>query len=199
MSELLSTPQKGYKENYVRKISLVTKMSLYKETLLEILKKPKHLRPPPLRYTENDISKETLEKWAADNGKTRKQIHRRKYHIKKHMRIVAAKEAAAAEEAKAKAAEGARGGADGSGHGENPRPKGPRPAVGGDKRPAKKRPAQKEEQDPNGRDVVRKLSSDPEFPWNHPEYVNMMIEEYGGGCGVMNLIEEGVLPSALLQ
>ncbi|MCP4119125.1 MAG: hypothetical protein GY737_27720, partial [Desulfobacteraceae bacterium] len=48
------------------------------------------------------------------------------------------------------------------------------------------------------RNVCRKLNFDPKHPWDHTEYVNLMIEEYGGGCGVMQLMDEGVVPRALL-
>ncbi len=198
-------------------------MSAPYSRLFALLKQPKDQRRQ-LRYTEADITKEALEKWAAENGKSRTQIHRRKYHIKKHMRIRDAKEAAAAEEAKDRADSGTGDGNGLPGTGEAASTGEPRPGASGTERrqrhpkgflitndkprkqakPAKKEKKPKEQRVKHAKSSKDTVSKQLDFdtgtkcPLDHATYVSMMIDEYGGGAGVMQLMDDGVLPSGLV-
>ena len=72
-------------------------MSTSAERLYNLIQKIRREGPrPPPYYTPEDYSKKTLDRWAAENGKTKKQIYKRRWNIKKHIRIRDAKRAAAA-------------------------------------------------------------------------------------------------------
>ena len=67
--------------------TVASKMASAAERLFIYFKTPKALRRPKPYYTPDDYSKETLDKWALDNGRTKQQVYRRRYNIKKHIRI----------------------------------------------------------------------------------------------------------------
>ncbi len=196
-------------------------MSTVQQRLFAQFKKPKSERQSK-RYTTDDISKEVLEKWAADNGKTRTQMHRRKYNIKQHMLIRDAKEAREVEEAKTRADSGAGDGDGRPGTGEKASSEGPRSGARGTKRrhpkgfhitddksakqakPTEKEKKPKEQRVKQTKDkkltVCRQLdfTTNTHGPLDHPAYISMMFDEYGGGAGVMQLMDEGVMPSGLV-
>ncbi len=126
------------------------------------------------------------------------------------MRIRDAKEAAVAEEAEAKAAEGPGVCDGGPGTGAGTPTGRPQSTTGHHLRPGYKatnnRSAQTKAKEQGRRmknrkgNVAHQLDFDTplEYPWNNPDYMQMMITEYGGGCGVMQLMDDGVIPSAML-
>ncbi len=184
-------------------------MSTSAERLFTIFKMPKDQRMRK-RYTVDDISKEALEKWASENDKSRKQIWRRRYNIKKHMRLRDAKEAKATEELKAATTTGVGVGTGGALSGAPASTESTADAMNHPKRnrrkavDTKQKQALKEEQEPWVKKkkpvACQQLEHDitPQQPWTNPEYMQMMFDEYGGGCGVMQLMNEGIVPSGML-
>ncbi|MCP4054871.1 MAG: hypothetical protein GY739_17880, partial [Mesoflavibacter sp.] len=162
------------------------KMSSSAARLYAISRKPREQRRQ-VHYTKADITKDALEKWAAENGKTRAQIHRRKYKIKQCMLLQDAKEAAPPAEAKADSAQTTGDSSGGAAAGAPEDPESPlrckkrrQRDAGPTKHLAGIPKEKKAKVEAVKRNVCRKLNFDPKHPWDHPEYVNLMIEEYGG-------------------
>ncbi len=190
-------------------------MSTAAERLSIIFKMPKNQRKRK-RYTDADITKEALEKWAVENGKSRKQIWRRRYNIKKHMRLRDAKEAKVAEAATDVATVGAVGGSGAAVAGTTATPGSPRADKNSYQRPLDPTIPNKSAQKETGEQELRVKKkkkkrkkkkhtvshqldyNNPQSPWDSRNYLQMVANEYGGPCGDMHLLDDSIIPYDML-